>query len=130
MRSALSSGVATASDFALVSLLAGALGLYAPIATFIGCVTGGFINFTINRSWAFRSSLSRGRSMMRYVFVTASSAFLNSGLVAVLLLFPRMSYQLAWVVVRVLVFVTWNYPLHRNYVFAARSVTPGDAPSI
>jgi putative flippase GtrA len=129
IRSALSSGVATLSDFALVAFLFEVAGAPAPVATFVGCLAGGLINFTISRVWAFHSSVPRGRSLLRYGGVTAGSAFLNAGLVAVLLLLPRMPYQLAWLAARLLVFVGWNYPLHRGYVFASRKVTPRDAPS-
>ena len=47
-----------------------------------------------------------------------SSAVLNSGLVGSVLLLPAIPYTLAWIAVRILVFTTWNYPLHRDYVFA------------
>jgi hypothetical protein len=35
----------------------------------------------------------------------------------VLLFLPGLDYRIAWVIVRVAVFLTWNYPLHRDYVF-------------
>lgn len=129
-RTAVSSGMATGADFALFAVIV-ALGLVsAPVATLAGCALGAFVNFSINRVWAFRSESSYSKQAWRYLFVTTSSALLNSGLVAVLLLLPNMPPALAWWLVRVSVFSTWNYPLNRDYVFehdAADSATTSAA---
>jgi phosphatidylglycerophosphate synthase/putative flippase GtrA len=126
VRNALSSGIATASDFGIVVALASVAGLVPALATLLGCAAGGVINFTLNRLWAFEQQPASTRMAIRYGFVTGSSALLNSGLVAVLLLLPSIHYQIAWVLVRIAVFGTWNYPLHRDYVFAPE-VTGHDA---
>ncbi|HEU4538786.1 MAG TPA: GtrA family protein, partial [Polyangiaceae bacterium] len=60
----------------------------------------------------------RGREATRFAFVSGSSALLNAGGVAVVLLLPRVDYRVAWAVARGVIFVTWNYPLMRDYVFA------------
>lgn len=130
-RNLTSSSVATVADFALVAgLVAGGLG--APFATLLGCVLGGVIHFTLGRTWAFRGDLRTSEQAYRYLIVSGSSALLNSGLVAVLLLLPSMPYQIAWLLVRGAVFLTWNHPLSRDYVFERREVvvqTPVATPS-
>ncbi len=120
-RNAVSSALATGSDFALVALLVAWASVSPPIATFIGCVLGGIVNFTVNRVWAFGSDAPTGRQAVRYLFVTSSSAVLNAGLVAALLLFPGLPYAIAWWLVRGAVFATWNFPLNRDYVFLRSS---------
>jgi putative flippase GtrA len=120
VRSALSSAAATASDFALVVLLVW-LGTSPPLATFVGCVLGGVVNFTVNRVWAFGSDAPTGRQALRYLIVTAGSALFNAALVAAALLIPGAPYVLVWWVVRVVVFAGWNYPLHRDWVFLRSS---------
>jgi phosphatidylglycerophosphate synthase/putative flippase GtrA len=117
LRDALAHVVTTGSDFVLVAALVGFVKLPAAGATFLGCVAGGLINFSMNRAWAFASDSPNAAHAGRYVFVTATSALLNTGLVAVLLLLPDVPYQLAWILVRIVVYVTWNLPLHRDYVF-------------
>jgi putative flippase GtrA len=126
-RNAVSSAVATGSDFALVALLVSGFLVSPPIATFVGCVLGGIVNFTVNRVWAFGSDAPTGPQALRYLFVTSSSAVLNSGLVFVLLLLPSVPYALAWWLVRGAVFAFWNFPLNRDYVFlrSAQRATPG-----
>jgi putative flippase GtrA/phosphatidylglycerophosphate synthase len=121
LRNVVSSALATGSDFALVALLVSGLAVSPPIATFVGCALGGLVNFSVNRVWAFGSNAPTGRQALRYLFVTSSSAVINSGLMAVMLLVPDVPYVLAWWLVRGAVFAAWNFPLNRDYVFLRSS---------
>jgi putative flippase GtrA len=123
-RNALAGVIATLADFALVSVLVGRLGISPPAATLWGCGLGGLVNFWINRHWAFESSTPMQASVLRYALVSATSALLNSGGVALLLslsaLIYAVPYQLIWWLVRGLVSVGYNFPLQRRFVFAHR----------
>lgn len=117
-RSFTSSLLATGIDFACVAALVEAFAYDPVLATLLGSGVGGASNFAINRVWAFGSREESKRSQAaRYVFVSITSALLNSGGVAVILLLPGVDYRIAWLVARAAVFLTWNYPLHRDYVF-------------
>jgi putative flippase GtrA len=117
-RSILSSLVATLLDFVAVTLLVTGLAFLPWAATFFGCLVGGVTNFGINRVWAFPGSRGTVRGQgLRYSVVSLSSAFLNAGGVALLLFAPNMDYRLAWLLARFAVYVAWNYPLNRDYVF-------------
>ncbi len=118
--------IATAVDFGLVSTLVELASVRPWLATVGGCVLGALVNFTINRGFVFRSDDHPVPQMARYGLVSATSALLNAGGVAVLLLLD-IDYRLAWVLVRAAVFVGWNLPLQRDYVYAARQDRP--APS-
>ncbi|MBU0553356.1 GtrA family protein [Myxococcota bacterium] len=120
-RALTSAFAATGADFLIVTALVSFTGLMPWWATAIGCAVGALINFTINRRWAFEPAdapvtLQAGR----YVFVSGLSLALNAGGVAVLLLLPDLDYRLAWILARGAVFLFWNFPLHRDYVFAPR----------
>ncbi|EYF05596.1 GtrA family protein [Chondromyces apiculatus] len=118
-RSIVVSVLATALDFTVVRVLVHTWGLSAPLATALGCVAGGVLAFTLSRTWVFEArSGSRAHQALRFVFVSGTSAALNAGGVALLLLFPAMGDKLAWAVTRLVVFLTWNYPLLRDHVFA------------
>ncbi len=130
---------ATAVDFVTMRGLVEHLGVAPPWATALGCAAGALVAFLLSRSWAFRAHGSRYGSMsrqaLRFGFVSGSSALLNAGGVAVLLLLPSVGYALAWALTRALVFATWNYPLMRDHVFAtpptvtsARVAFDGDRP--
>ena len=118
LRNSIAGAVATASDFAFVSLLVSGLGVSPPFATLLGCVVGGIVNFSVNRSWAFASTGPVSRMMRRYVLVSGASALWNAALVSVLLRVFRMPYQLAWWICRGIVYFCWNYPLQKRYVFS------------
>jgi phosphatidylglycerophosphate synthase/putative flippase GtrA len=117
-RSVLSAALATASDFALVTVLVGRLDSPVGVATALGCVLGAVVSFNLGRHFAFPPS-GDGVTVQagRYAFASASSALLNTGGVVLLLMLPSMDYRIAWLVVRAAVFVLWNFPLHRDYVF-------------
>lgn len=118
LRAVTTSAIATGVDYLHVHLLVEVAGVSVPSATAIGCVAGGFTAFAISRYWVFGDTLGTvGQQAARFVFVSGSSAALNAGGVAVLLLLPDAWYPVAWLVTRVVVFATWNYPLLRGYVF-------------
>lgn len=117
LRSATAAAIATGSDFSIFSALLWATGVSAPVATFLGALTGGFINFTLNRTWTFNASGTKLKMARRYVGVSTSSALMNASFVAILLWVPGQLPVVAWLIARGLVFLAWNYPLHRDYVF-------------
>lgn len=116
------STVATVVDFAVVLMLVGTGDLRPPLATAIGCVIGGIVHFTFVRMWTAGLHGAKLPQVGRYALVSLTSALLNSGGVLVMLLIPSLDFRLAWVLVRGAVFLAWNFPLHRGYVFAPRQV--------
>ncbi len=117
-RNVVSAAIATGLDFLTVVMLVTNRDMDPWLATALGCVVGGIANFVINRIWTFASDSPVRAQAARYTFVSATSMFLNSGGVAVILLLPDLDYRLAWILVRVAVFLAWNFPLQRDYVFA------------
>lgn len=117
-RYAITSALATATDFALASSLHAA-GTGAAAATFCGCVAGGGVAFGLSRSWTFQAGAGRAwPQVLRFLLVWATSALLNSSGVPALLSWVA-SFPLAWALVRGAVYLGWNYPLSRWFVFAA-----------
>ena len=116
-RNAMAALTATAVDFVLFSALV-RLGCSPPVATLLGAALGGVVNFTMNRVWTFDASGSNRTMARRYVMVSAASAALNASMVAALLWIPQQQVTICWLVARGLIFLGWNYPLHRDYVFA------------
>jgi phosphatidylglycerophosphate synthase len=130
MRNVIAASSATVIDFAAVLLMVEGLAISPPIATLVGCGVGASFNFMTNRMWTFGSDGHPAVQVGRYALVSMGSAVLNGGLVALALLLPSVPSLLAWAAVRALVFVTWNYPLHRDYVFGAGGGPwhPAEAP--
>jgi putative flippase GtrA len=126
-RYTVTSATATATDFVIFSALHW-LGASAGQATFFGCVAGGMVAFSLSRRWTFQAGSGRALpQILRFLFAWATSALLNTLGVPALLSFLG-SPALAWAVVRAAVYLGWNYPLSRWFVFAAEK--PGAALSV
>lgn len=116
----IAAAVATGVDFAVVVALVQGLSFKPSLATLLGAAVGALTNFTLNRVVTFRSTDTVLPQAARYAAVSGSSALLNAGGVALLAFHPALDYRLAWWLVRGAVWLFWNYPLQRSYVFAAR----------
>ncbi len=109
--------IATAVDFAAVLGMVEWASFSPVVATALGCVLGGVVNYTINRVITFRSQGAVAPQLARYTLVSATSALLNAGGVALLTLHPQLAYTLGWWLARGAVYFAWNLPLQRDYVF-------------
>ena len=116
-----SSALATALDFACVVALVELTDLAPWAATGLGAVCGAAFNFGLNRAWTFNSRAPVVGQAGRYAIVSSTSALLNSGGVAALMLLPAMDYRPAWWLVRAVVFLCWNFSLQRDWVYADRA---------
>ncbi|SEN33480.1 Phosphatidylglycerophosphate synthase [Stigmatella aurantiaca] len=109
--------IATAVDFGAVLGMVEGLKFSPVAATALGCVLGGVVNYTLNRLITFRSRGAVAPQVARYTLVSATSAMLNAGGVALLTLHPQLAYTLGWWLARGAVYFAWNLPLQRDYVF-------------
>lgn len=109
--------VATGVDFVSVLGMVGKLSFTPVVATALGCVLGGVVNYSMNRLLTFRSQGAVAPQIARYTLVSATSALLNAGGVALLTLHPQLAYTLGWWLARGAVYFAWNLPLQRDYVF-------------
>jgi phosphatidylglycerophosphate synthase len=119
--------VATVADFAVASAIVyGARG-YPSVATILGCGVGAIVSFVLTRIVAFESQAAWLPQAGRYAFVSAGTAALNGGGVA-LLAAVNAPFWLAWSLTRAIVFATWSYPLQRDFVFNHQNDIPSEAP--
>jgi phosphatidylglycerophosphate synthase/putative flippase GtrA len=119
--------VATLADFAVASALVYSLRGAPALSTMAGCVVGALVSFVLTRVWAFDSHGPWLPQVARYAFVSAGTAALNGGGVA-LLATLNAPFLLAWSLTRAIVFVTWSYPLQRDFVFNAPHDISAEAP--
>jgi phosphatidylglycerophosphate synthase/putative flippase GtrA len=117
LRSAVANTVATVVDFAVAASLVYLLEGHASLSTALGCVVGAGTSFVLSRMWAFASGGAWARQVGRYVVVSAATAGLNAGGVA-LLATLGVPFVLGWAIARLVIFATWSYPLQRDFVFA------------
>lgn len=125
-RSVLTSIFTTALDFGTLTTLVEMGGVNYVLATWIGTVIGSLSNFTINRAWAFevRDHPPTGQ-FARFLVVQATASFLHTVGVWLLTRFLGLPYQGSKAVISLLVYLGWNYPMNRWFVFRRRAM-PGD----
>jgi putative flippase GtrA len=116
-RSVVTSIFTTALDFGTMMGLA-QLGVDYRVATFLGTVVGFLANFTINRYWAFEAhGSSVWWQFVRVLPVQVGSTALQT--LGVWLFVGALGIRL-WIsklVVASLVYLCWNYPMNRFFVF-------------
>jgi len=118
LRSLLTSLFTTALDFGALVGLTELAGLNYVLATWLGTVVGSLSNFTINKLWAFSARAQpTGRAMGKFVLVQAGASGLHTLGVWLLTRFGRLPYPASKVIVAALVYLGWNYPLNRWFVF-------------
>ena len=126
-RSVLTSLLTTALDFGTLVGLTELAGVGYVLATWIGTVVGSLSNFAINKQWAFGA---RGSPAMpafgRFVVVQAGASALHTVGVWLLTRFGRLPYPASKLVVATAVYLGWNYPLNRWFVF--RAAAEADRP--
>jgi putative flippase GtrA len=79
-------------------------------------MVGAVVSFVLTRVWAFENHGPWLPQLLRYAFVSAGTAALNGGGVALLAML-NAPFLLAWAITRAVVFATWSYPLQRDFVF-------------
>lgn len=116
-----SAWIASAVDFGVTILLANFCGLWYAYATFIGAISGGITNCSINYKWVFHAfGMKKKYIAMRYTIVWCGSIVLNTCGTYALTELSGQNYLISKVVVAVIVAVFWNYELQNHYVFHAK----------
>jgi putative flippase GtrA len=109
---------ATAVDFAVTIVLKEWLGIWYLIASITGTLSGGLVNFMMNRHWVFKAHDGRIHfQAVKYILVWIGNLILVSGGVFLLTQYAQLSYLVSKVLVSVLVGVFYNYVLQKRFVF-------------
>ena len=124
-RNSLTSSFTILLDFVTLTGLVELAGVDYVLATWIGTVVGSLSNFSINRWWTFRVSWQpRSMQFLRFVLVQVGASGLHAGGVWIFTRFLGLPYPASKLVVAVLVYLGWNYPMNRWVVFSSRFAVP------
>jgi putative flippase GtrA len=119
-RSTLTSLLTTALDFGTLVGLTELAHVNYVVATWVGTVVGSLANFLINKLWAFDArAIPAGPAMARFVVVQLGASALHTLGVWALTHFARVPYPVSKLAVAATVYLVWNFPLNRRFVFAA-----------
>jgi putative flippase GtrA len=120
VRANLSSTIASAVDYVLVTVLVLAHAHYLVAAT-AGAASGALTDFSLKRYWAFDRA-EKGlvhHEGLRYLLVSAASLALNLALAYAFVDGLGAPAVPGVIAASLVVGFVWNYPLHRYYVFRA-----------
>jgi putative flippase GtrA len=119
-RSTATSLFTTVLDFATLRGLVEWFGVNYILATWLGTVVGSLSNFTINRLWAFDARhRPQGGQFLRFLVTQAGSSLWQTVGVWILTERVGLPYLASKLVISVLVYLCWNYPMNRWFVFPA-----------
>lgn len=118
LKCATSSLTAFAIEFGLLILLVSVFHIFYLYAAVLATIVYLFINFLMNRRWAFRATHAHPvRQFAKHVGV----AGVGMGLAVFLLRFfvhtVGLPYQLGWIVTGAIGFSTWTYPMSRLFTY-------------
>lgn len=116
-----SAWIATAVDFSVTILLSQIFSVWYVVATFLGAVSGGVTNCTINYRWVFHAfGMKKMNVAIRYMMVWVGSILLNTYGTYFLTELTKFPFLIIKIVVAVIVAVLWNYQLQYSFVFPRR----------
>lgn len=110
--------MATAADFLVTIVCKEVLGMWYLLANILGVISGGLVNFWINRDWVFNGREKAARDQaIRYFVIWTGNLLLNAAGVWLLTQYNSFNYLVSKIVVSLVVGWTYNYFLQKNYVF-------------
>ncbi len=118
----------TAVDFLVTIFCTELLAIWYVISTALGSVAGAITNFMMGRYWVFQSTENKLKTQaLRYTLVSLGSLILNTAGVYALTEFMLQylrngetnehDYIIAKVIVAIIVAVSYNFILQKNFVF-------------
>ncbi len=121
VRNTVTSVFTTALDFGVLAGLVELFHVHYVLATFFGTVVGATSNFFINRHWSFEATEAEHGGMhwqiARFLPVQVGSSGLQTLGVWAFTDYEHLPYLGSKLVVAALVYLFWNYPMNRWFVF-------------
>jgi len=116
-----SSLTASATDFLMTALTVSFLGWWFVTGSIIGTLSGGVINFYLNRSWVFKAGLNAVHpQIIRYILVWTGNLLLVTLFVYLLTHFFNINYLHAKIAVSIAIGLSYNYYMQKQFIFPTK----------
>jgi len=113
-----SSLIASATDFLITALTVSFFGWWFVAGSITGTVSGGFVNFYINRNWVFKAGLKNiYPQVIRYILVWVGNLLLVTSFVYLLTHFFYLNYLLSKIAVSIVMGLSYNYYMQKQFIF-------------
>ena len=109
---------ATVVDFAVTIILKEWFQCWYLLASVLGTLSGGIVNFTMNRRWVFNARDKKIHfQAIKYLLVWVGNLVLVSAGVFILTNYGGFSYLVSKITVSLIVGILYNYVLQKGFVF-------------
>lgn len=118
----LSAFVGGMTDYLFMILFTEVFHLHYTISIAIGGIIGAVVNFSLNKTWTFRSNNnayknSMPQQVLKFILVVLNSIFLKSSGTYLITTFFRLDYKISRIIVDLIVSIVFNYTLQKFWVF-------------
>ena len=114
-------------DYLLMIFFTEVFGMHYTISIAIGGVVGAVVNFTLNRTWSFRSKDLKYKSstrvqLVKFILVVLNSILMKSLGTYLITSFLKVDYKISRIMVDLFVSLAFNYTLQRFWVFKKKPI--------
>jgi len=110
--------IASISDFGFTFFLKHVGDVDPILASILGTILGGIINFIIGRIWVFETTQkSFSEQGKKYFLIWVGNLLLNASGIYFLIKLLGVQYLIAKVITATTIAIGYNYPLQKGYVF-------------
>jgi len=110
--------IATVVDFLITILLVKFFGCWYVIATAVGTIGGGIMHFSMGRHWVFSAADGKIHTQaLKYFLVWGVYILLSTAFVFIITNYAGLNYIVSKIIVSVLLSISYNYILHKKFVF-------------
>jgi len=114
----LSSFLSSMADYCCTLLAVEVFGCWYLLGSTCGTITGGLLNFSLGRSWVFRSvPYPVGAQLFRYLLVCSGYLVLATSGIFLFTHFLHLNYLVSKITVTLMLAVSYSYPLQKAFVF-------------
>jgi len=109
-------------DYLIMIFFTEVFHVHYTISIAIGGVVGAVVNFTLNKTWSFRSRNLQYKSstkvqLIKFILVVLNSIVMKSSGTYLVTTFLHLDYKISRIVVDLFVSIVFNYSLQKYWVF-------------
>jgi putative flippase GtrA len=110
------------TDYFIMIFFTEVFHVHYTISIAIGGIIGAIINFSLNKTWTFRSKNkayknSWSQQLMRFILVVINSITLKSLGTYIITSYLKLDYKISRIIIDLFVSIAFNYTLQRFWVF-------------
>ena len=117
-KSQLASFLSSSADYCFTAIAVELFGFWYVLGTALGTITGGFVNFSLGRTWVFNSKERAAPvQLLRYFMVWLGYLILSTSGIYLLTHYLHINYLITKLTITLMLALSYNYPLQKAFVF-------------